>query len=1117
MTKRSFWPALARLVVIIGLLASALSAAQTPPAAQASTGKQVVRIYYTSQVQLNALASRLDIWEDHPDKGFAVAMVTPEQYDGLQVAGYRLEIDAEKTAKVNTRAVLDPRFYYFDNYVTNANGLYMVNFLQTINAAYPGLTELIDIGDAWLTTHGGHARNIWALRITNEDPAYGTIASKPVFYMVANIHAREVTTPEMAIRYIKYLLTGYNGSGGYNLDADATWLVNHNVAYIIVSANPDGHVVNEGNTGEYWRKNVDNDDGCTTSNDGVDLNRNSNFMWGYDDNGSSPYACDETYRGPSGGSEPETAAIQNYLVTVMLDQNGPNDDFTVPPAAPDNATGTFLTLHTYSDLVLWPWSYVYSSAPNGTQLTAIGRKIAYYNGFSPDGHINYSVNGSTDDFAYGKLGVASFTIEIGDSSSDCGDFFPSYNCMDGINSASRNFWAENRPVFILLHKLARTPYITIFGPDAENLSLTSGVAVTGTQVTLQATLADHRYGSDALTPVAGAEYFIDTPGADGAGTAMTAADGSWNSASESGQAIIDTTNLSAGRHYILVHGKSNQGKWGPFTAIFLYIAQPGVSPVLEGFVRDAANNAPLAATVKAGTFQTTTDPATGYYSMLVISDTYSLSASAAGHATLTVNNIQAHNYATVQQDFYLNKVCTIYSNNVENGIQSWTYQAPWAITTESAHSATHSWTDSPGGNYTNNRNISLTSPVINFSGYANITLSFWHKYITETGWDYGYVEYSTNGGSAWNLLAAYNGSSPNWSQVSLPIAALANQANAKLRFRFYSDGSQTYDGWHVDDILFTGSGAACNTPLAPSAEFTHTTPSLAREPVRFIDLTLGTPPLQHAWDFGDGLGVSSASDPLYTYAHPGVYTVTLTITNSLGVSSVSHAVIIEPNGCEALTALALTQNPPGALLTGTPAAYLADIFPGYATKPYTYTVDYGDGVSVTAASSLDPLPLAHNFASAGLYPVQVSAWNACTPQPVTASVQTEVADVLYGVAAHLDSPALSGGYWAPVTYTLRITNTGSTTDTFDLDLTSAWNVTIYTPQGPLAPGQSLTLGSGEAISLQLVVTIPYAMLPGASDNAALTITSQGNPARLQTVQFTTTASWQTIFLPLTVK
>ncbi len=76
----------------------------------------------------------------------------------------------------------------------------------------------------------------------------------------------------------------------------------------------------------------------------------------------------------------------------------------------------------------------------------------------------------------------------------------------------------------------------------------------------------------------------------------------------------------------------------------------------------------------------------------------------------------------------------------------------WAITTEQAHSATHSWTDSPGGDYPSNANNWVRTPAYNLSGLRHVQLSTWLKYSLESGYDYLWVEYSLNGGSTWNDL-----------------------------------------------------------------------------------------------------------------------------------------------------------------------------------------------------------------------------------------------------------------------------------------------------------------------------------------------------------------------------
>ena len=552
-------------VALIGLVGP-WSLADTPPVGP--TEPVVVRLYFQDQAHLNAVAGELDIWEVHPQDHYAVVALQPAEYQWLRGLGYRLETDAEKTTLLGIEAPLDPRFYYFDDYYSNANNLYIVNFLQDTTTAYPGLTELYDVGDAWEASHGGHPRDMWVLRITNEDPAYGPIEDKPVFYLFATIHAREVAVPELAIRYIKYLTSGYNGQGGYGVDPDVTWLVNHHVAYVLVMQNPDGHVVNEQNTGAYRRKNMDNDDGCADPGTwGVDLNRNHNFKWGCC-GGSSGNPCAETYRGPSRGSEPETIAFQTHFAGVVPDQNGPNGDDEIAPASPMTTTGIFISLHSYSDLILWPFGFSPGGAPNHTQLQTIARKFAYYNGYSPDGFL-YTVDGSSDDWAYGKFGIAAYTFEVGPSSGSCGGFFPAYGCIDGIDGMPRNFWNENRPAFLYAHKIARTPYLTAYGPDTQNLAVTPDEVPQGTPVNLTANIADHRYGGDPLQPIYGAEYFLDAPGEDGTGLAMSPADGSWGGMSENAVATVDTTSLAPGRHYILVHGLNDDGVWGPFTAVFL--------------------------------------------------------------------------------------------------------------------------------------------------------------------------------------------------------------------------------------------------------------------------------------------------------------------------------------------------------------------------------------------------------------------------------------------------------------------------------------------------------------------------------------------------------------------
>jgi bacillopeptidase F len=135
----------------------------------------------------------------------------------------------------------------------------------------------------------------------------------------------------------------------------------------------------------------------------------------------------------------------------------------------------------------------------------------------------------------------------------------------------------------------------------------------------------------------------------------------------------------------------------------------------------------------------------------------------------------------------------------------WTAAGQWAITGEASASPTHSWTDSPGGAYGNNWDFSLTSPVLDFSDVAGVTLEFSHIYDLESGWDYAYVETSADGGATWSTAASFNGLDHTiWETVEIGLGNLDQVANARIRFRIDTDTSVTEDGWHIDDIVIRG-------------------------------------------------------------------------------------------------------------------------------------------------------------------------------------------------------------------------------------------------------------------------------------------------------------------------
>ena len=83
-----------------------------------------------------------------------------------------------------------------------------------------------------------------------------------------------------------------------------------------------------------------------------------------------------------------------------------------------------------------------------------------------------------------------------------------------------------------------------------------------------AQINDTQNGSQAI---AAAELYLvrqggPTPGDPGTGTAMAAADGTFNSTVENVTATASTTGLGRGRYVALVRGKDVGNNWGPFSA-----------------------------------------------------------------------------------------------------------------------------------------------------------------------------------------------------------------------------------------------------------------------------------------------------------------------------------------------------------------------------------------------------------------------------------------------------------------------------------------------------------------------------------------------------------------------
>ncbi|WP_257447312.1 M14 family metallopeptidase [Archangium lipolyticum] len=545
---------------VTGVLAAAAALALSPVVARAAAPEEgpsrpsvlLARVSFKSRVDLDRLAETLDLSAavDH-EKKTVEAVLSPEEYDALVKEGRRVEILEEQTRLLN-----EPR----EGRVSLAGGIPGYSCYRTVDETYaamaqlpityPNLASWNDIGDTWdkVTAGGKPGDDLRVLVLTNKARS----GSKARFFLMGGIHAREYTTAELATRFAEQLVSRYG------TDPDVTWLLDYSELHVVVQSNPDGRRVAE--TGLSKRKNTNTSEGsCSTTTYGVDLNRNSSFDWG--GAGASSSACNDTYRGRSAASEPETKTLENYILSLFPDQRGPAS--TDP--APADATGLMLSLHSYGGYVLYPWSATTAAAPNATQLRTLGRKFNYFNGYQACqvSSCLYSASGSTDAFAYGRLGVAAFTFEMGSA------FFESCTTFENT------IVPKNMPALSYAFKAARRPYQVAAGPDSINLALSASSVMQGTPVTLTARADDTRYGTNGGTEgsqaIAAARYSIDAPSwVSGTPTfALSAVDGSFNSTAESVQATVFTSGLAPGRHTIFVESQDASGNWGVPTAIFL--------------------------------------------------------------------------------------------------------------------------------------------------------------------------------------------------------------------------------------------------------------------------------------------------------------------------------------------------------------------------------------------------------------------------------------------------------------------------------------------------------------------------------------------------------------------
>ena len=442
--------------------------------------------------------------------------------------------------------------------------------LANLAEANPEITNLVDIGDSYdkVTPGGSEGDDIYAIELTNQNSDLAD-DDKPTLYVEGAIHAREYATSELVTRFAEELVEGY----GEN--ADTTWILDNFKVAVVPIVNPDGR--NFAEEGYLWRKNTNpnpppGEEPAPFPEYGIDLNRNFSQKWGEIEGGSSNDPSNFDYRGTEPFSEPETQAVRDYVTSLFPDQKPPGDF----EAAPDDATGVFLDVHSFGNLALYPFSWTELPAGNKKGLETLGRKFGYFTGVEVEAYnvtpwIDglYATDGDSMAWAYDEFGIASYTLELGTK------FFQNTEYFE------ETIIPEMMPALMYAAKTAYRPYQQPAGPETIEVSTDQTQVVAGTEVTLTATADDTRYDdgesgdldseNEPVQNIAQARYTIDTPPwLEGAEFfELESADGELDSSVEELTAKIDTSNLSPDRHTIFIESQDANGNFGVPSAVFI--------------------------------------------------------------------------------------------------------------------------------------------------------------------------------------------------------------------------------------------------------------------------------------------------------------------------------------------------------------------------------------------------------------------------------------------------------------------------------------------------------------------------------------------------------------------
>ncbi|XP_042551979.1 carboxypeptidase A5 isoform X1 [Dipodomys spectabilis] len=364
------------------------------------TGDQVLRVLAKDEKQLSLLRDleglkpqKVDFWRGPARPSLPVDMRVPfsELSDvkayleshglaySVMIKDIQVLLDEEREAMAKSRRLeRSTSSFSYSSYHT-LDEIY--NWMDNFRTEHSDLVSKIYIGNSF------ENRSIFVLKFSTGG------SQRPAIWIDTGIHSREWITHATGIWTAKKI------ASAYGKDPVLTNTLKDMDIFIELVTNPDGfaftHTMNR-----LWRKNRSSRPGIFCI--GVDLNRN--WKSGFGGNGSNKNPCSETYRGPSPQSEPEVAAIVDFIT----------------------GHGNFkalISIHSYSQMLMYPYGHSLEPVSNQEELYNLAKDAAKalfeVNGieylFGSISTTLYVASGITVDWAYDSGIKYAFSFELRDT------------------------------------------------------------------------------------------------------------------------------------------------------------------------------------------------------------------------------------------------------------------------------------------------------------------------------------------------------------------------------------------------------------------------------------------------------------------------------------------------------------------------------------------------------------------------------------------------------------------------------------------------------------------------------------------------------------------------------